>query len=135
MEKDFYVFKGHLFLLKAFMEMEQWDCAAAMLERYLARPPNIKSCPVDVQRSNYPDLQLKSEVLFFSSMPSTLTCSRKQYGDMCGKAYRNILKSSHLNVVLVLRRLCNTCMPLLLIARLLFHQSKFFNCFSATAFE
>ena len=46
------------------MEMDSWDCAAAMLERYLSKPPNIKGCPVDVQRSNYPDLQLKYEVNF-----------------------------------------------------------------------
>ena len=57
------------------MEMEQWDCAAAMLERYLAKPPSIKGSPVDVQRSNYVDLQLKSDVRiskFFCSYDAVL---------------------------------------------------------------
>ena len=52
--------------------MDSWDCAAAMLERYIAKPPNIKGCPVDVQRSNYDDLQPKFEVscknFFFSAI-------------------------------------------------------------------
>ena len=44
------------------MEMDSWDCAAAMLEHFIARPPNIKGFPVDVQRSNYGDLQPKLDV-------------------------------------------------------------------------
>ncbi|CAK8689275.1 uncharacterized protein LOC143461153 [Clavelina lepadiformis] len=48
---------------QAFMEMEQWDCAAAMLEHYMARSPCIRGSPIEVQRSNYRDLQIRSDLL------------------------------------------------------------------------
>jgi len=47
---------------QAFMEMEQYDCAAAMLERYKAKPPMLLGCQVLVDRSNYTDLHLKFPV-------------------------------------------------------------------------
>nr|CAB3262941.1 uncharacterized protein LOC100185482 [Phallusia mammillata] len=44
---------------QAFMEMEQYDCAAAMVEHYKAKPPIVCGCSVLVDRSNYRDLQLR----------------------------------------------------------------------------
>nr|XP_018671943.1 protein starmaker isoform X2 [Ciona intestinalis] len=44
---------------QAFMEMDHWDCAAAMLERYMTKSPLIKGCVVMVQKSNYKDLKLR----------------------------------------------------------------------------
>jgi len=44
---------------QAFMELEQWDCAAAMLERFIIRPPMVKGCEILVDRSNYTDLQIR----------------------------------------------------------------------------
>lgn len=72
-----------LFLSKqAFMEMHQWDSAAAMLERFMTKPPTIKGFSIQVQRSNYVDLQLKSDV---SMMCENIL--KIQYISLCSVIY------------------------------------------------
>lgn len=46
---------------QAFLELEQYDGAAAMLEHFMVRPPSVKGIAIQFQRSNYQTLKLRQD--------------------------------------------------------------------------